>query len=215
MPQQPFFHGPDDVQVPRFEQFLRKLLGVKRSGILREIDSKVSLQFDPYAQPDFLHLQGIRPWGYGDIRGAVAAANGFVEVFNPPGSSVISVITKAQWQTGAADDTIALMSNGNLSLLANFVEVTVGPREGRTVINSPFTLPFATKVQTAAQAIAAVGWQSVFRASSQTSFSPAYTYDQPIILPPGMGFVIRVSTVNVQIAFNFTGYERSLENSEK
>jgi len=214
----PPFGRPDDVQVPRFEQFLRKLLGVKRSGVLKEIDPRVSLQFDPYAQPDFLHLQGIRLWSVALGQAAVAATNSFLEVFNPSGSGVISVITKAAWQTGAGDDTAGFLSNQGLNLLTNFSERVVAPREGRTVINSPFTLPFATRGQQAAQAIAGVGWQAIFQPSTVLAtsiFTPSYTHDQPIVLPPGMGFTLRVGTINVGIVGLFQGYERSIENSEK
>ena len=204
----------DDLQVSRFDTFLRKLLTIKRGGLLRVIDPSVQLALDPWDQPDYAYLQGAFRWSVLQGTPAAAAVFSAVGIHNPLGSGKICVIESVRlWFNVGVVGVDSWILNADFSALAGFTSNPLNSTDTRLqTVPSPLSA-LICKVQQA-QSVGFAGTVNQFLGNNGYTGAQA-EWPGPIVLTPGFTFAVRPTTVNQSVGLQAYGYERSLENSEK
>jgi hypothetical protein len=199
----------EDIQVSRFDTFLRRLLSIKRAGLLKVIDPAVSIQLDPFAQPEYAYLLGTRLWAVAFNVAAVAATNSFAGVFNPAGSGALVVVENMRIAGTATDETFAILGGSLFGL--------VNARDSRVIKGATSPMSAVLEIANAAAAVPAgpTGFAgTVGRIPNGSAMSPNIV-PFPVVLSPGWGLQVRQTTVNLGLGMVAYGYERDLQNSEK
>jgi len=205
----------DDLQVSRFDTFLRKLLSIKRGGLLRAIDPRVQLGLNPFDQPEFAYLMGTRTWTVmQSVTGAVGVAAA-IGIHNPPGSGVMCVIERIitgynVGPTGVLDHWIV---NADFSTLAGFTSNPLQQTDSRLLLASSPASSIICKVQTA-NSVGFVGTVNSFLGNSG-GWSQASEVPGKIVVMPGFTFAVRNAVANASIGLFASGYERPFEASER
>jgi len=215
MPRPTAFHGPDAVQVSRFETFARKLLGMKGSGLVRGISPELQISIDPMQYPEQRYLSGVRNFAQGRAFAASAANLNFSQIWNAPGSSTLVVVEFSHIQMAAADPLqfLLVIRNRSLATLANYVANAINPRDGRLPNVPAISSGMATLFETA-QAPAGPAGAVAFTLFNGGITHSGFQYSFPVVLPPGWGVGWSQQTVNTTGCHNYVGYERAMENSE-
>jgi hypothetical protein len=201
-------HGGDDIQVGRFETFVRRLFSIKRSGLLRTIDEKVCLSIDPCTDHTFenRYWQGIRSMSAAFGRAASVGNQGMLYLFNPVGSKGLIVVEEAEVNAAVAGLSIALTATDSAVGAVNG-----SPLDSRQSIS--FGAPVAGFASLHSNdAAAPAGPVLTLRTSgSGVTINPLRLGG--IVLTPGFGIVC-MGGVNTAVIFNLRYYERVLESSE-
>jgi hypothetical protein len=203
--------GPGDIQVGRFETFLRRYLSVKRGGLVRDVAPGFSLSLDPAQGLDFenrFHL-GVRSYSISTVLAAGAAGEeGRLYVFNPLGSRGIIVVERAYIIVAAASAGMTIAITQADSALG---AIGFGPHDSRITLNYAAPVPGFTSLH-ANNAAAVAGPIQTLEANGAV-VQTRLDLSRPVVLTPGNGVVLEGPTVT-QTLFHASWYERAAEASE-
>ena len=205
-------HPAHDVQVSRFETYLRRLLSIKRSGIISSVDANVNLSFDPLSdmRAEGRVHQGVRTYQGGNAIAGVAAQAAWFTLFNPVGSKMLAVVENFELRIATAQTLQILFTQTDSGFGSTILRSPVDLRTGFGTFGAPSG---GSCLFTMGNAAAYTGATQVYQQTGGIAQLEMKLIG-PVILPPGFGLVGGVITVNIAGSVAARWYERSLENSE-
>ena len=198
----------NEIQVGRLNGLLHKLLDMKEGApsptLASDVFPNIVLESD---RPEWKFLAGERLGAGYRYDAAVAGQYSHAGLYNPAGSNVLVIVEQMQ---------LIPTVNGSAYIR---LEANYGRRDavGYCTIRDPRGWGGPTAPQTTAQpfdytnAVASVGYPlGLWYIAANTLF----TYNQPIVLPPGYEVYGVMSAVNQGITAMFSFRERKMERSE-
>lgn len=215
------FHGPDQLQVSRFETILRRILGIKASGLLRSVDQNVGISFDLLSDglhPEYPLLMGYRRYGVATSQAASVGNIGGYSIVNPAGSKHLVIIRRLRIQCANSFSDFSVSSELTIGATFGTLYTTVPCLDTRQALaTAPNAVGMSTAVVRVGTAAAIPVTRGPFAGNiaSGPAASALVQYDGPVVLTPGYGVIASTGIANVAFFGDVTWEERPQENSEQ
>lgn len=198
---------PNEVQVGSWNALLGKLLDISHTPsptIATDIFPTIQLAGD---RPEWEFLRGGRLLHAGAADPAAAGSYSHVGLFNPTGSGVLAVVHQTSVMNGGA-------GLPQLNLISSVAGWTL---LGSAQYRDPRTANSSCKVYTFTNAVLTgtfMAWPTYRGTVGAGTYPAHFTYDSPVVLPPGYGLVAVSSGFNIGCMINAAFVERQLLPSE-
>ena len=202
-----------DIQTGRFESFVRRLLSVKRAGLVTHINNEFGFSVDPlnaFIDPEQLLALGWRRYGGVFSAAAVAAQDFALVIANPPASGVIAIIEVFQLNlTAVGSPRVTLEDNPGLGIPGGVFTCY----DSRIARGSPTgTVTSTLTVQVGTLATGFQTGRTVWGVGQVTTASRAQ--QNPFVLTPGFALVLDSFIPLVAGSAEIIWRERALEPAE-
>lgn len=201
---------PGLVQVPRYAEALKRLLGLKDYPVAPTVATELLpvLVAEQLTRPEFQRMAGVRI-ASGSISVPADAGNvSNVQLLNPAGSNTLVVVERCVISAGAASVVVVGFRASALTTLTG----NTSHRDTRNRSNPGNNLGLRAQVRTQ---LAPATLVTTFWLTARLSANQFVDVPMDVVLAAGDGMVVSPSAVNLEARCTFFWRERPLEPSER
>jgi len=199
----------NEILVGRYNRFLQKLLSMKGEASLFQVSSELQPVLPFFAGCENRVLENWDRFALFAVQPAVAASLGAVQIRNPAGSNVLTVIESLLVWEAATDQPFVNIGATNVDL------ATIVPPSASSRLD-PRGRPNPSMVLSRTSPNVAIGMtilQVALLAFTTWQFVNNENQEMPLL--PGDAYQVSANTVNTQISVSLVWRERFLEDSER
>lgn len=204
------------INISRFQNKLRALMGLRGENPIPTIKELLPIVVMESDRPEWEQPGGEMLWMTFASLAAVAGNTGHYVLWNPPGSGLLQIVTRA-WVNQVGTLGSFFWSRVDPTTIAAFIATAVIPRDarafGKTGFSSPIPMQFYRGSLTAAEIAAyATSGSTRFPAMETTAqtFDP-WGPDEVWVVPEGWGFGFQTNQANFASSFQIMGRQHTQE----